>query len=154
MRPLLVIFILFWITASAEVTEKDIKDWHAKAEQGDTRAQSTLAACYLLGVGVLKDDSEAFKWYHEAAMLGDSTCQFAVGRCYYFGTGVPKDLVEAYAYFNLAAITSDHAAGTRSFVAKEMTQDQIEAGQKRSKKIQKEMEPKWWQLRRWKALFN
>ena len=117
--------------------------WYRKAaEQDNLIAQSMLGQFYHYGFGVVKDYSEALKWYRKAAMQGDSPTQFTLGRCYYVGEGVTKDLVEAYAYFSLAAITLEHSSGTRDFVAKEMTPSQIEAGQKRSKELQKEIEAK------------
>ncbi|NBY42109.1 MAG: hypothetical protein EBQ49_02160, partial [Verrucomicrobia bacterium] len=76
------------------------------------------------------------------AEQGYAEAQCDLGYCYDTGTGVLKDQVEAYAYYNLASITNEVAQKNRSVIEKTMTQSQIEAGQKRSKELQKEIETK------------
>jgi hypothetical protein len=67
----------------------------AKAEQGDTIAQSNLGVAYAEGKGVGKDDTEAARWYRKAAEQGFAGAQFNLARAYADGRGVSKDDVEA-----------------------------------------------------------
>jgi integrase len=73
------------------------------AEQGDAQAQFDLALMYSSGLGVIRDDSEAAKWFHTAAEQGHARSQNALGLMYAEGSGIPQDNVEAYKWFNLAA---------------------------------------------------
>lgn len=61
------------------------------AEQGDKKAQSKLGQMYYCGLGVRKNDNEAFKWYKrsmeqwkrgEQGVRGDPETQFGLGNCY------------------------------------------------------------------------
>jgi len=122
--------------------EEAIKWLSKAADQGHPKAQSHLGVCYQYGEGVSIDQLEAVKWYEKAAKQGDTSGQFFLGICYYYGSGVIKDNVEAYAYLNLAAATDISPRKFRISIEKEMTPSQIEAGQKRSKELQKEIEAK------------
>jgi len=119
---------------------KAVKWFKKSAEQGNAEAQSSLGSCYCIGAGVLKDPVESVKWYRKAAEQGDATAQYWLGLYYHSGFVVSKDPVEAYAYYNLAGITFEMARNERDKLEKEMTPSQIEAGQKRSKELQAEME--------------
>ena len=73
------------------------------AEQGDARAQSTVALMYYHGRGVRQDDAEAVKWFRLAADQGDAYAQFNLGVMYGEGQGVPKDDTQAAEWYRLAA---------------------------------------------------
>jgi hypothetical protein len=73
------------------------------AEQGDVRAQSTVALIYYHGRGVRQDDAEAAKWFRLAADQGDATSQFNLGVMYGEGQGVPQDDNEAVQWYRRAA---------------------------------------------------
>ena len=47
---------------------KRFKEFKAKAEKGDRSAQYNLGVCYSNGIGVVKDEAEAVKWYRKAAV--------------------------------------------------------------------------------------
>ena len=117
---------------------KKFEDLKVKAEQGDAQVQCCLGMAYLK---VLKDPVEAVKWFRKSADQGDPGAQWLLGVCYMDGGGVLKDPVEAYAYFNLGGVTY-LARKDRDILEKEMTPSQIEAGIKRSKELQKEIEAK------------
>ena len=107
---------------------------------------------------------EATKWYLKSAEQGNTIAQLNLGFCYANGVGVPKNIVEAYAWSSLSiaadpggisflgpelgvSITELIGVGASDrFLAerieKQMTPSQIEAGQKRSKELQKEIEAK------------
>jgi uncharacterized protein len=73
------------------------------AEQGDTRAQSTLGLLYYRGRGVREDHAEALKWFRLAASRGNAVAEFTIGVMYAEGQGVPQDNDEAAKWYRLAA---------------------------------------------------
>ena len=130
-------------SASAGMTPEEVKafeGYKAKAEKGDAEAQYNLGLCYFYGTGVAKDEVEAVKWYRKAAEQGDAKGQCNLAACYARGTGVAKYPVEAYAYWNLAGITVEVARNNLAILEKEMSPDQIAAGKKRTKELQKEID--------------
>jgi TPR repeat protein len=86
---------------------------------------------------VTKDEAEAVKWFRKAAEQGFSFAQINLGHCYANGEGVAKDEVEAYAYWNLAAASNGMARGNIASLERKLSRDEIAAGQRRSKEIQK-----------------
>ena len=52
--------------------------------------------CYRYGYGIVKNYSEAVKWYQKAAMQGNSYAQNGHANCYYYGYGVERDMDKAY----------------------------------------------------------
>ena len=48
-------------------TPQGIKEIHLQAEQGNAVAQRNLGFAYLKGIGVTKNETEAFKWVLKAA---------------------------------------------------------------------------------------
>jgi TPR repeat protein len=73
------------------------------AEEGDARAQTTVALMYYHGRGVRQDDAEAVKWFRLAGDQGDAYAQFNLGVMYGEGQGVPKDDTQAAEWYRLAA---------------------------------------------------
>ena len=82
------------------------------AEQGDAKAQSTLAACYDTGIVVPQDDVQAAYWYRKAADQGDATAEQELAELYYNGQGVPQDYAAAVAWYQKAAEQGDASAQT------------------------------------------
>jgi formylglycine-generating enzyme required for sulfatase activity len=78
-------------------------DTKAKAERGDTDAQSRLGVMYDLGDGVPKDSEEAVRWYRKAADKGNARGQWLLGTTYSNGIGVSQDSAEAAKWFRKAA---------------------------------------------------
>lgn len=117
--------------------------WYRKAaEQEDADAQFILGLAHSRGDGVPKVDVEAVKWFRKAAEQGNAKAQLSLGLAYYYGTGVPKDYVEAYAYLSLAGVTLEQARKSLTILEKEMSQEQIAAGKKRTEELPKEIEAK------------
>ncbi|MFO0823856.1 MAG: tetratricopeptide repeat protein [Gemmataceae bacterium] len=87
-----------------------IADLIAKANQGDGRAQLTLAIRYRDGVGVKRDYTEAMRWAHPAADQGDANAQDFVGWMYFQGLGVKQNPEIAVGYFKAAARKSPAGA--------------------------------------------
>lgn len=70
-----------------------------KAEQGDAQAQSFLGIMYEKGIGVVKDEAEALKWYRKAAEQGNAQAASILGIMYADGLGVPRNEEEALVWF-------------------------------------------------------
>jgi hypothetical protein len=73
------------------------------ADQGDARAQVTVALMYYHGRGVRQDDPEALRWFRLAGDQGDAYAQFNLGVMYGEGQGVPQDNNQAAEWYRLAA---------------------------------------------------
>ena len=58
---------------------------------------------YANGEGVLKDETEAARWYRLAAEQGNAAAQYNLGVMYSNGQGVLKDEAEAARWYRLAA---------------------------------------------------
>jgi TPR repeat protein len=66
-------------------------EWRPLAEHGDAFAQFNLGLFYLKGYGVLKDYTEAVKWFLKSAEQGNANAQHTLGGMYYGGYGVEQD---------------------------------------------------------------
>lgn len=132
--------------ANGEGVAKDMTQaaaWYREsALHGFALAQYNLGICYAKGEGVTKDFVQAARWYRKAAEQGVTHAQYNLANLYYKGEGVPKDEVEAYAYWNLAGITDEDARKNLEALENKLSRDEIAAGQKRSKELQKEIEAK------------
>lgn len=121
-----------------------IKWYTMAADKGNNQALISVAQCY----SKLNNIKEAIKWYNKALAMGNNNAKNSIGECYQTlgsryisGRGVEKDLNEAYAYYKLAAVNNNYFAKHYiERVEKNMTPEEIEAGEKRSKEIQSEME--------------
>jgi len=91
------------------------------AEMGDAEAQWSLGLMYQFGLGVEKDDIEAFRLYELSANLGNTFGQYYLAMMYLFGDGIPRDDYEAFRLLNLAA-------GQRNVVAELYLGYMYEAG--------------------------
>lgn len=123
---------------------KDLKvaiKWYSMAAtKGNTEALWSLGRCYL----DLNEPQEAIKWFGKSLALGNTNAKNSIGECYQtlgsrylLGRGVEKDLNEAYAYYKLAAVNNNYLAKRYIERAeKNMTPEEIEAGEKRSKEIE------------------
>lgn len=120
-------------------TAEAVKWYRLSAEQGFAGAQYNLGVAYANGKGISKDKVEAVKWFRKAADQGNAQALYNLGVAYAEGKGVPKDTVEAYAFFNLASVKNEQALKIRDLFAKQMTGQQIEAAQMRTKELQKEL---------------
>ena len=68
--------------------------------------------------------------------------QYLLGVAYAKGEGVLQDYIESYARINIAGANGYDVTEARSLLFKEMTTDQIEKAQARSKVIWAELEAK------------
>lgn len=78
--------------------------WVRKAAtEGDAKAQFGLGFRYARGIGVTRDDVEAFKWYQRAADQGFPMAQFNLGVFYAESRGVDNDDNQAVEWYQKAA---------------------------------------------------
>ncbi len=104
-------------SAAADWYESAIFDYDDQMYYGcedgyDYLANVGLGDCYRLGLGVKKDEDEAFHLYDDVSKY-TSDCPPAderVARCYYFGIGVEKDEEKAKDFWELAAGNGDEDA--------------------------------------------
>lgn len=73
------------------------------ANEGVARAQTLVGLIYHSGLGVVKDDNEALRWFRLAAEQGDAEARFHLGVMYDEGQVVPQDHAEAAKWYQLAA---------------------------------------------------
>jgi uncharacterized protein len=115
--------------------------WFRKAaEQGNAKAQFSLASKYHLGEEVTQDYGEAIRWYRKAAEQREPLAEFNLGVMYAKGQGVPQDYVQGYAWISLGAADSrgdaqkefyaKEFAADRDRLAKEMTAQQLAQAQR------------------------
>jgi TPR repeat protein len=80
----------------------DIPRIQAGAERGSIQQQIELAAAYLAGRGVPRDEKQAAFWYEKAANAGDPGAQQQIGYFYQAGIGVERDPTRAAQWFERA----------------------------------------------------
>lgn len=88
----------------AEDHGKALKYYRLAAEGKMPEALLKLKDVYSMGgLGVVKDDKEAFKWLKIAADAGDAGSRNQVGNAYALGEGTAKDLEKAFQYYERSA---------------------------------------------------
>jgi len=120
--------------------------WLQKAgELGSPYALALLGDKFKKGRGVKKNDTEAFNLYKKSAENGNIEAQSDLAQCYIKGIGVAIDIVEGYAWLNIIC-SRGHALkldrDSLSDLQGQMSAEQIEVGQRRSKEILSEIESK------------
>jgi hypothetical protein len=90
------------LTQYARAGEPDIPRIQAEAERGSVRQEIALAAAYLVGHGVTRDEKQAAYWYEKAANSGDPGAQEQIGFFYSAGIGVERNPVRAAEWFERA----------------------------------------------------
>jgi len=105
----------FFGTRPFEPNEAEADKWFVKAakellklaEQGEGKAQVTLAEAYERGKGVENNEAEALKWYRKAAEQGISFAQY---KLYELGGDVEKNGSEASKWLREAAVRGEPIA--------------------------------------------
>jgi TPR repeat protein len=90
-------------TASYAYAEQDLTEIRKMAENGDAKAQLSLAAKYEKGEGVAQNYKQAVAWSRKAAEQGDARGQLNLGTSYLEGQGVAQDDNQAVSWFRKAA---------------------------------------------------
>jgi TPR repeat protein len=69
------------------------------AEKGNAEAQYELGQCHEKGLGCIRDNKEAVKWYTKSAEQGHVMAAFNLSRCWEDGQGVPRYKKQAMKWF-------------------------------------------------------
>ncbi|HSU65708.1 MAG TPA: hypothetical protein VLJ39_02445 [Tepidisphaeraceae bacterium] len=101
--------LLICSCARAEQSAR-LDDLIAKAQDGDSGAQLSLAVCYRDGKGVVRDPAQAMRLAHLAADHGYAPAMDFVGFAYFTGRGVERNPKIAFGYFHAGADRSARAA--------------------------------------------
>ena len=106
---------------------KALKICKPLVEQGDAKAQFWFGIMHDEGNGVLKDKTEAVKWYLLSAKQAYSHAQYNLGYMHKEGEGVLKDYMASHMWYNISSANGHPYAGEwRDKVADVMTPDAIE----------------------------
>lgn len=89
-------------SAVARAAEPDIPRIQADAERGSVQQEIQLAAAYLFGRGVVRDEKQAAYWYEKAANSGDPGAQQQIGYFYQAGIGVERNPARGAEWFERA----------------------------------------------------
>jgi TPR repeat protein len=86
------------------------KKFLAAAKEGHADSQFNVALMYERGIGVSKDEKEAFVWYGKAASQGNAAAQFNLGVLYENGRGTKIDFAKANEWYRKASVQGDALA--------------------------------------------
>jgi len=89
-------------SGAEDVDYNDAFQYYKNAEEKDYISEG-IGLCYLYGIGVDKNDSEAFKYFTIAADRGYTAAKYRLGLCYKYENGTTKNLAEAYKWLLEAA---------------------------------------------------
>jgi TPR repeat protein len=107
------------------------RKWYLEAaHRNHALAALRLASLYDKGRGVPQDFKKAFEWRMVSAELGYSQAEREVSFAYAHGDGVPQDIVRAYMWSKLATMQDESYQSDLNYLAKGMTSEQIDAGEK------------------------
>ncbi len=106
LQRLSILLLAVLLAGSVEV-KAQAEDIHARAEQGDAKAQFTLGDMYEHGRGVPQSFAEALKWYQASAKQGVVAAQSTLGYLYQYGEGVEKNPQAAFMWNLKAAEQGD-----------------------------------------------
>lgn len=114
--------------------------WRTSAIQGNKDAQVKLALYYTENNEEgRKNLVESAKFFRMAARQSDQLSLQIMAEYYQNGSGVVKDDIEAYAYYTLSSIRTGRKDYYHEKLEKRMTKEEILAGLKRAKELQKEI---------------
>jgi len=86
------------------------KEFLAAAKEGHADSQFNVAVMYEQGIGIGKDEQEAFVWYGKAASQGNAAAQFNLGVLYENGRGTKIDFEKANEWYRKASVQGDALA--------------------------------------------
>jgi len=109
------------------------KEFSVLAEQGDERAQQSLAWMYFEGQGRDVDYAKAAYWYRKAAEQGSITAQINLAQIYAYGQGVTQDFSQAAHWWGRLAeqgdVRSQAALGGLYYQGQGVKQDYAKAAE-------------------------
>jgi hypothetical protein len=86
------------------------KEFLIAANDGHSDSQFNVALMFEQGIGVNKDEKEAFIWYNKAASQGNVAAQFNLGVLYENGRGTNINYVKANEWYRKASAQGDALA--------------------------------------------
>lgn len=86
------------------------KKFFAAAREGHADSQFNVALMYEQGIGVGKDEKEAFAWYDKSASQGNAAAQYNLGVLYENGRGTRIDFAKANEWYRKASVQGDALA--------------------------------------------
>ncbi len=86
------------------------KEFLEAAKDGHADSQFNVALMYEQGLGVSKNEKEAFSWYGKSAAQGNSGAQFNLGVLYENGRGTTIDFAKANEWYLKASVQGDGLA--------------------------------------------
>ncbi len=86
------------------------REFLTAAKAGHADSQFNVALMFEKGIGVGKDEKEAFVWYGKSASQGNSAVQFNLGVLYENGRGTKVDFAKANKWYRKAAVQGDALA--------------------------------------------
>ncbi|HEU4686329.1 MAG TPA: tetratricopeptide repeat protein [Nitrospira sp.] len=110
--------------------QKSVTELESLAKMGEPRAEYDLGLLYDQGLGVPKNDAQAFHWYSRAAEHGHVKAQYNLGLMYMNGQGMTPDLVRAYYWLSLAVAGGEpKAPAAQDYLQDTMTPNQVTEAQ-------------------------
>ena len=107
-----------------------LKELLPLAEGGDATSQYNVGTIYYIGVGVVQNYVETFKWYKLAACQGLVGAQLSIAAMYEAGEGVTQSNVIAHMWYNIVSANGfKDASKWRAEIAAKMTQEDIAKAQ-------------------------
>lgn len=86
------------------------KDFLAAAKEGHALSQYNVALMYEQGLGISKNEKEAFFWYVKSSSQGNAAAQFNLGVFFENGRGTKVDFAKANAWYRKASVQGDGLA--------------------------------------------
>lgn len=90
--------------------EKCFEGHMALAKEGYPLAECQIGYFYWAGLGVTKNQEQAFRWTEKAAVHGDRDAQFNLGKFYEEGYFASIDRVKALEWYTAAAVQNHDMA--------------------------------------------
>lgn len=84
-----------------------VKLYEQAAAKGNLEAICRLGECYLNGLGVEQDKTQAFEFFFQAAQGDLAMAQFALAECFAQGIGTPQDEQAAFYWYRQSALRYD-----------------------------------------------
>lgn len=126
----ILLFVILILSSCFSYADDQFDKLLNAAEQGNSKAQHLIALRYFAGVGVVKNDELAIRWYRRAVIQGNEDSLHNLGLLYCnAGNGVELNIEACYALLSLAVAINPSGLAKDKIenVSKRMTETQINA---------------------------
>ena len=93
-----------------EKTKSAIVCYDKAIAENDPESMFQVGYCYKNGFGIVKNYTQAKKWFLKAANLGNSKAMYEMGELYYLGRGLKIDRKTAVSWYQKAADRGEYRA--------------------------------------------